>query len=99
MTQRLTVLAGLLIGGFLSIYVPWTHTFHINNVRREKPAGYGFIFSPPPTKNSGNDQRWGLRIDLSRTLLPIGFVVVAIGAAIFLVGAGWLATVADRAGC
>lgn len=61
---------GLII--FTILFPPWIHTFDWSgneggSIHSEKPAGYGFIFSPPsPEKKSG---AYGIQIDFTRIFL------------------------------
>lgn len=80
--QRLIIIIGMAIIVFMGLFPPWTYTFKVQSIYSEKPAGYSFIASPP-AKNS-NDQRQGIKIDMSRLLIQWVVVIAASGCGVLL---------------
>lgn len=74
--QMKIALASVICLVFLAIYVPWTHTLHATGEygrHVEQPAGYALIFYPPEPRNLA----WGVKVDVSRVLIPMAVVVCA----------------------
>ena len=71
-TQKKIICAGIACLAFLACVVPWRNTYegHMG-----KSVGYRPIFAPPDGS---------VAIDLSRTLIPMGVVVVATVAGVML---------------
>jgi hypothetical protein len=70
---------GLLVLGILSMYLPWKYTFHAGSIHREESISYYWVFKPPQPP-----ERYGVAVDWPRALPPMGFVVVATVAGLWL---------------
>ena len=67
--QRRIMIVGFIIFVLMGIFPPWISTYHVFSPPREKPEGYGFIFSPPePEDPSAAWSRLygGIKIDIYR---------------------------------
>ena len=76
MTQRVIILAGLGCLTFMACFLPWVH---IDNQGIEiETAGYHSIFTPPAATH------YGVKVDLSRAVLPMALILCATVAAAYL---------------
>jgi len=80
--RKKIIWAGTACLGLLASYVPWTYTLYTSDFHREKPAGYYLIFDPPPPE-SRND-RYGVKVDVPRVIIPMVIVVGATIAGVVL---------------
>jgi len=71
-TQKKIVVAGIGCLALLVFVVPWQRNYEGHRVG---PKGYAFIFAPPGGATE---------IDVPRMLIPMGLVVVATAAGVFL---------------
>ena len=46
-TQRQIIGVGVALLGLLSFWVPWVYVIDTSSMRRQIPAGYSTVFSPP----------------------------------------------------
>jgi hypothetical protein len=78
--QKAILWAGVVALGLLTVIVPWNYTFDNGHLRSEKPAGYRLIFDPPMPEQK--HPAYGVKADVSRAMIPMGFVVLAMVVAV-----------------
>jgi hypothetical protein len=86
--QQACLVLGVITIFALSVYVPWTFTLDFQSMKMERAAGYSFLTSPPlPPKDAHpRPDLWGAKVDVSRVLIPMGVVLLAMSSAIVLAG-------------
>jgi hypothetical protein len=68
--------AGIACLAVLALYVPWKTTWGTSG---EAPAGYHFLFAPPPVPNNR-----GLKVDVTRMVIPMAVAAcITAAAAVF----------------
>lgn len=75
--QRKIVIASAAVFIAMCLCPPWTYTFDIASVHRERPAGYALILEPPMPEF--NAPSFGVRLDVSRLLIQLVALIVAAG--------------------
>lgn len=75
--QQKIVIFGVVLFALMGFFPPWTYTVDTQQVRRERPAGYALIISPPEPE--GNAVAYGVRIDVSRIVIQWLVLVAATG--------------------
>ncbi|MCP4331655.1 MAG: hypothetical protein GY785_03275 [Gammaproteobacteria bacterium] len=80
--QKTLIVVGVLVFILAGLFPPWLYTLHVNNIDREKPAGYAPIFDPPYPEN--DDIRYGVELDVSRLTVQWVVILTATGLCVFL---------------
>ena len=62
--QRKILIIAAFIYIIMGLFPPWVYTYDFRTMHSENPAGYALIFDPPWP--DGNNEGYGVRIDISR---------------------------------
>jgi len=74
--QRNVLLGGLSLMFAMAAFPPWVYTFNAKELHSRKPAGYGFICSPPAPEHR-NSPPYGVEPDVGRLLIQWAAVALA----------------------
>jgi|AntDeeMinimDraft_5_1070356.scaffolds.fasta_scaffold25316_1 branched-subunit amino acid ABC-type transport system permease component len=81
--HRIILTIGLIIFLAICLFVPWQYTFQYPDISKVyNPAGYHWIFNPPPPAealNSGRKVLHGVQVDFYRWLIELAAVVFTVG--------------------
>jgi len=73
-THRRIMIVTLSIIAVMCLFPPWKYTFNgAYNQSSENPAGYSFIASPPPKKNSGYGA--GVKLDILQLFVQLVSII------------------------
>lgn len=77
--QKFILLCGAVVFVLIGLFPPWLYTYDVTATHSRSNAGCSFILSPPLPRGNNND--YGIQIDMSRLLIEWACVLAAIGAA------------------
>ena len=80
--QKKILIAGIVIILVCCLFPPWVRTYKAESTYSERSAGYALIISPP--QPPGIFGSFGIKFDISRSLLQLFIVSIATGTGVLI---------------